>query len=270
MPSGNLFHPFSLTALVPSMCGQNQSEIMMPLKALVLDDDSTTHLLVTGRLTEEGFETLSCCPPDGILATVERHQVHICLVATRYRGRDGYEIVRDLRHKSAAGVILMGNSDDEIDTVMALEMGADDYLVKPIRPRELCARVRSVLRRTVITPLQEGGARPLPARYLRRVDDMEICGVVRSVSVSGRLVDLTTLEFDVLMVLASNTNAILSRDKIINSVHGCDWSISHRSVDGIISRLRRKLFDGDEGNCRIKTVHGRGYMLLEAQLVGAD
>ncbi|WP_297776510.1 response regulator transcription factor [uncultured Roseovarius sp.] len=240
----------------------------MPLRALVLDEDRTTHSLVTDRLADEGFETVSCGPDDSVLATVERHQVHICLVATRYRGLDGYEIARDLRHRSAAGVIVMGNSNDEIDTVMALEMGADDYLAKPIRPRELCARVRSVLRRTVITPLQEGGARPLPDRYLRRVDDMEICGVVRSVNVSGRLVDLTTLEFDVLMVLASHTNAILSRDKIINSVHGSDWSISHRSVDGIISRLRRKLFDSDEGNRRIKTVHGRGYVLLEAQSEG--
>ncbi len=74
------------------------------------------------------------------------------------------------------------------------------------------------------------------------------------------------LEFDVLMVLAARTNAILSRDRIIQSVRGGDWSISDRSVDGIISRLRRKIFEGDEGNRRIKTVHGRGYMLLEGQM----
>lgn len=238
----------------------------MPLKALVLDDDDATYALVTEQLLEEGLETISGSPTDSILDTVARHQVHICLVATLYRGLDGFDIARELRHKSAAGVILMGHSDDEIDIVMALEMGADDYLVKPIRPRELCARVRSVLRRIGTMPLSAGAMRPLSDPSVLRIDDMEISGMARKVRMSGRPVDLTTLEFDILMVLASNTNTILSRDQIIQAVRGGDWSISHRSVDGIISRLRRKLFAGKEGIHRIKTIHGRGYMLLDAQL----
>lgn len=239
----------------------------MPLRAMVLEEDRATKLLVTERLAEEGYETVLCPDISAVLDAVERNNVQICVVGARYRGVDGYDIVRQLRHKSGAGLILLGNSEDEIDAVLALEMGADDYMVKPVRPRELCARVRAVVRRIAAAAPDADGARPMPSPSLRRVGNVEICGVRRSVRIGGQPIELTTFEFDVLMVLVAHTNAILSRDQIIKSVRGNQWSISDRSVDGIISRLRRKLFAGEEGNRRIKTVHGRGYMLLEAQML---
>jgi len=232
-------------------------------KALIVEEDDQTRTLLLDRLGEEGFDTQTCCGADDVIDIVRARSIDITLIGVPLRAGDAYQIARRLRHETTSGVIMLGQSDDEVDITLALEMGADDYLVKPIRPRETCARIRTVLRRTVVSPANDDGARPLPDHFLRDVDGIEICGVRRCVSVGGEPVDLTAMEFDVLMVLAANTNAVLSRERIINAVYGGDWSISARAVDGIISRLRRKLFQGEEGARRIRTVHGRGYMLLE-------
>lgn len=236
---------------------------MTDLTALILDDDRAHSEMIATCLQAEGFVLAQSRKDTSAVDTVKRENVDICLVGERALGQDGYDVVRDLRLNSPAGIIMLRQSAEEIDIVLALEMGADDYIVRPARPRELCARIRTVLRRTVITPPDETGARPLPDGYLRRVDDVEICGVLRMVSVGNRIVDLSPSEFDVLMVLSANTNAVLSRERIIASVRGGAHAINDRAVDGVISRLRRKLFDEDEGAKRIRTIHGRGYMLVE-------
>lgn len=236
---------------------------MGALKALILDDDREHAAMLAGCLQSEGFELSQSPDAANIPVSVRLDGVDICLVGERALGRDGFEVVRSLRKDSPAGIVMLSRSADEIDTVLALEMGADDVMVKPVRPRELCARIRTILRRTVITPRDERGARPLPEGFLRRVDDLEICGVLRVVSVSGRMIELSPSEFDVLMVLCANTNAVLSREQIIASARGSGHAINDRAVDGIISRLRRKLFSETEAERRIRTVFGRGYMLIE-------
>jgi DNA-binding response OmpR family regulator len=237
------------------------------LTALILDDDREHAAMIAGCLHGEGF-VLAPVPggpdtPEPVADRVRRDSIDICLVGDRAMGRDGVDVVHDLRNGTAAGIVMLRHTGDELDTVLALEMGADDYMVKPARPRELCARLRSVLRRTSRASRE---ARPSAPSVLRRVDDLEICGVLRLVSVAGRMVDLGPGEFDVLMVLAARTNTVLSRDRIIAAARGGGHAISHRAVDGIVSRLRRKLFDSpEEGARRIRTVHGRGYMLTETR-----
>ena len=219
--------------------------------------------MIAGCLRNEGYTLVDAEAGMKILDIVVLNGVNICIVGNRAMGRDGYDVVRELRHRSAAGIVMLSNSAEEIDAVLALEMGADDYIVKPVRPRELGARIRTVLRRTVVTPPDQSGARPVPDVYLRRVDDLEICGVLRLASIRGRSIELTPSEFDILMVLSANTNKVLSRERIISSVKGEGHAVNDRAVDGLISRLRRKLFETEEGAKRIRTVHGRGYMLVE-------
>lgn len=232
-------------------------------KILIIEEAPHTHSVISERLHAEGFATLACSPNEALTDVVRAHGVGVALLITRQRGPDGYTIASELRHHTGSGVIVLGDSDDEVEIALALEMGADDYVTMPVRPRELCARIRTVLRRTIVTPADDQGARPLPDHFLRQVSDLEICGVQRRVRVGGRDVELTTLEFDVLMVLAANTNAVLSRDRITRAARGRDWSVNDRAIDGIVSRLRKKLFEEGEGARRIRTVTGRGYMLLE-------
>ncbi|MDR9393058.1 MAG: response regulator transcription factor [Roseovarius sp.] len=231
--------------------------------ALILEDDPDTHGQIAGKLADEGVTTVSCVEPHRVLTDVSDHAVDICFIGSELAARDSLDVVRDLRQNTAAGVLVLGHSNDEVDIVLALEMGADDYVAKPLRLRETCARARAVLRRTLALRADHGVPRPLPDSYLRRVGNLEICGVMRSVSRNGEEVELTAMEFDVLLALAARTNAVLSREKILETVRGKDWAASDRAIDGVISRLRRKLFADGAGPLAIKTVHGRGYMLVD-------
>lgn len=136
-------------------------------------------------------------------------------------------------------------------------------MAKPVRRRELSARVRSVMRRATVTRVDETGACPLPDTYLRRIDDIAICSVLRSVRVAGRKVPLTGLEFDVIAVFVLHVNQVLSREDIIAQGRGAHWAVNPRMVDNVVSRLRRKMFEGGDGSERLRTVHGRGYMLVQ-------
>lgn len=235
----------------------------MILKALILEDDEATRSMVSQQLSIEGFEIVLANAGQDVVKMVLDHEIHICALSAQSPTFDGCEIARQLRKHTGAGVIMLGVSRDEADIVIALEMGADDYVTRTVHPREFTARVRTILRRTVVTPANDNGSRPLPESFLRRVNDLEICSVKRSVRVGERTVELTPIEFDVLASLAAQMNSVLSRAKIIELSRGDNWYVSDRSIDQVISRLRQKLFDGDPEQTRIKTVHGRGYMLVE-------
>lgn len=175
---------------------------------------------------------------------------------------NGMQIARELRQTTDAGIVLLTGQAEEMDQVLGLELGADDYVTKPFRVRELRARVNAVYRR--VASRNRGAAR---AQGEPADDVLELPGVIVSPTArtvhrdSGEPVALTTAEFDVLVVLATNRNRVLTRDRIMNETRGPDWAAYDRAIDGIISRLRSKLYAGEEGHERIKTVRGVGYML---------
>ncbi|NBD30581.1 MAG: response regulator [Alphaproteobacteria bacterium] len=233
-------------------------------RALVHDEIEESQTDIVRHLRKEGFAVETLPPEECPINWVRHVGVDICMIGGGFRSMDAFEIARRLRHETACGVIFLGRRNDEMDAVLALEMGADDFVAKPVRLRELAARARSVRRRTKITPPLKGGERPLPDGYLRRIDDIEMCGVQRTVRVAGDEIKLTPLEFDVLMAFAVNVNKVLSRQAIIEKVRGKHWAINDRAVDGVIYSLRGKMFPDGSGAQRIRTLHGRGYMLVQS------
>ena len=160
--------------------------------------------------------------------------------------KDGFEVCREIRAKSSVPVLFLTARDDEVDRILGLELGADDYLAKPFSPRELVARVRAILRRTREAP---------SPREVVTVEDLEVDLRRREVRRAGEVVALTTREFDLLAFLANNIGLALSRQQLLDGVWGSDWYGDERTVDVHVAQLRKKL--GPE--LPLATVWGMGY-----------
>lgn len=230
---------------------------------LVIEDDPDILELIVfnmsaARFLVETAETLV----DARIA-LRRKNFDLLIVDVRLPDGNGMEFAQEVSKTSAFGIIIMTGSGDDVDRIIGLELGADDYINKPFNQRELVARARAVLRR----------GRKINEDLEDRVDEFRECGIhfhgyalyrsSRSViGWDGEPVNLTTLEFDVLAILADNKNVVLSRADIYERT--ClRTSNPSRAVDGLISRLRKKLFENDRPLLRIRTIHGRGYALTE-------
>jgi DNA-binding response OmpR family regulator len=167
---------------------------------------------------------------------------------------DGLAVCKELRQKHPQMPILMLTAkDDVVDKVLGLEMGADDYVVKPVEPRVLLARVEALLRRIRPVPVEARVARLMAGR-------LAIDGARRSATIDGRPVELTTGDFDILWLLASRQGSVVTRDEILRVVRGIDYDGLDRSIDARICRLRRKLQEAGGAESMIKTVRLRGYL----------
>ena len=234
--------------------------------ALVLESDETLRRHIVDALSEEGYSALACETVDAFSRIVAQRNIDVFLIDARLPDGDGVQLVKELRSESDAGIVLMACTSDEVDVVLGLELGADDYVVKPFRMRELRARVNAVMRRTRGYSRLRNEIAPVEKTACHVVHGLRIYGGSRSVKrESGELVDLTTLEFDVLAVLSSLPNHVFSRSQIMQKVRGPDWAANDRAIDGLVSRLRQKLFPDGSGAQRIKTVRGIGYMLTAAE-----
>jgi DNA-binding response OmpR family regulator len=227
-----------------------------PQTILVVDDDADIRQLVGELLRREGFlvETAEdASAMDGVLA---RHLPDLVILDLMMPGEDGLSVCRRLRASQPALPLLMLTAkSDETDRVVGLELGADDYLVKPFGPRELLARVRALLRRASLQTL-----RPPSRRYA--FDRFTVDLDARQVEVDGReLLALTSGEFDLLSCFVLRPRRVLSRDQILDWTHGRSADPFDRTVDLLISRLRRKLDTASPGTHLISTVRNGGYLL---------
>jgi DNA-binding response OmpR family regulator len=214
---------------------------------VVVEDDPNIADLVDLYLRREGFRVLLASDGQKGLELWRHEDPWIVVLDVGLPGPlDGYDVCREIRGRSAVPVLFLTARADEVDRILGLELGADDYLVKPFSPRELVARVRAVLRRT-----REG---PAPQDVVT-VGDLEVDMRRREVRRAGEVVGLTTREFDLLAFLAANIGLALSRQQLLDGVWGSDWYGDERTVDVHVAQLRKKL--GPE--LPLATVWGVGY-----------
>ncbi len=238
---------------------------------LVVDDEPPIVELVTGYLEREGWTVASA--GDGLVAldAVRRLDPDVVVLDVMLPGLDGVEVCRRLRAFSDAYVLMLTARGEEIDRIMGLTVGADDYLVKPFSPRELVARVKALLRRPRNGGPADGGAgrgagdvAGAASTTGRVPDGLEIDEARRSVRVDGNPVDLTALEFDLLAALARDPGIVIRRQALLDQVWGAEFVADDHLVDVHIANLRRKLGDDPSQPRFVETVRGVGYRLRES------
>ncbi|MEZ4234806.1 MAG: response regulator transcription factor [Myxococcota bacterium] len=225
----------------------------MPVRALLVDDDAKLAELLSAYLRPH--EVVLAHAPDGIrgLAALDEGGVDIVVLDVMMPGLDGLDVLRRIRARSAVPVVMLTARGDETDRVVGLELGADDYLAKPVYPRELLARIRAVLRRTA----------PRAPDQRIVVGDLEVDPAARSARLGAEALPLTALEFDLLLALAERAGRVVSRDALWEAAGRGDTAVGDRTVDVHVSHLRQKLGDDAREQRRLKTVRGAGYLLVK-------
>ncbi|MES9986270.1 MAG: response regulator [Candidatus Thiodiazotropha endolucinida] len=227
-----------------------------PARVLLVEDDVELAELVQEYLQRYEFEVSLEHRGDTAPDRVRQSNPDILVLDLNLPGRDGLDICRDLRMEFQGPIVMFTARDEDVDEIVGLELGADDYLTKPVEPRVLLARLRSLLRRFK----QTGNT--------TREDDLldfgslRIEASARAVSVNAEEVELSTGEFDLLWLLATQAGKVVDRDSALKTLRGFGYDGLDRSVDIGISRLRRKLGDDANHPYRIKTVRGRGYLFV--------
>ena len=221
-------------------------------RLLIIDDDEKLNLLLTEFFDGFGFQTDSATDPEAGLEVLKRLQPDLVVLDVMLPGMNGFEVCKIIRQRSNVPIIMLTARGDVTDRIVGLELGADDYLPKPFEPRELVARIQSVLRR----------GRPAEERETLSFGELVIDTIARTAALADTPLSLTTNEFDALMLLVGKPGKVFSRDEILNALRGMDCEAYNRSVDITMSRLRQKLQDDPKAPRFIKTVWGSGYLFI--------
>lgn len=226
-----------------------------PTRLLLIEDDERLASLVGDYLTHENFAVTVQHRGDKAVTSFKPEEVDIVVLDLMLPGMNGLQVCTQLRQSFAGPILILTAKSSDIDHVMGLELGADDFVSKPIEPPVLLARLRALLRRS-----QAQGS----TAQLNTLSFGSLCIDLRShqVLLGGQEVDLTTQEFELLSMLARNAGGILSRDEIYSSIRGIEYDGLDRSVDVRVSRLRKKLHDNAEQPFRIRTIWGKGYLFV--------
>ena len=231
-----------------------------PAHILIVDDEAEVRRLLEAGLKAEGYAVSEAADGAGLMAMLEKNPVDLITLDVRLGGEDGFNLAREVRAKNNVPIIMISGKGDMIDRVVGLELGADDYIAKPFHMREVLARVRAVLRR-----YETQGAEPARASPAEKSRRFEFDGWVLDagrralVNPEGKDCELTTAEFNLLLLLVERPGRVLSRDELMDLLKGHDWTPLDRSIDGLVARLRKKIERGEVPQL-VKTVRGVGYV----------
>jgi len=231
---------------------------------LVVDDDPAVRGLIVEYLSTHGFEVSQAESGEAMRSAIAQTLPDVVLLDINMPGEDGLTLARQLRSRYDVGIIMVTGSGDVVDRVVGLEVGADDYVTKPFDPRELRARVRSVLRR-LQAHAPEGVAPPQTGAQRRRVPvgscvlDLDTHQLFAG---DGSEIPITSMEFDLLQVFTQHPQQVLTRDRLLTLTRNREWEPFDRSIDIRIARLRKKIEDDAERPQVIRTIRGAGYMFV--------
>ena len=221
---------------------------------LLIDDDVELCTMLIDYLSRHGYGVTATHRGDAGLQAAKTGSWSLILLDVMLPGLDGLEVLRELRKSSSANVLLLTARGEDVDRIVGLELGADDYLPKPFNARELVARIRAILRRSTNAPSSTAAATLI-------VEDLRLDVASRSVHQSGQKVDLTAVEFALLEALMRSPGVVVTKDELAEHALGRAFHPLDRSLDMHVSRLRRKLGEGSLQEDRVKTIRGAGYQL---------
>lgn len=228
-------------------------------RILAVDDEAAILALLRDKLESEGFEVLTASSAREFADLDAREDVDVYLIDVTLRDGNGFSLVKELRKRTDKGIIILTGRTEETDHVLGLELGADDYVTKPFRLRELAARVGAVLRRTAGRRGAQGPEIE-DGQTEYRFDGYSLSIATRTLhGPDGEEIPLTTAEFNLLAALLRRRGQVLDRDALMTALKGRRWESYDRAVDGLVSRLRRKIGNSN-GSPYIRTVHGTGYI----------
>ncbi|MEL0634639.1 response regulator transcription factor [Pseudoalteromonas carrageenovora] len=223
---------------------------------LLVEDDVSLAQWVAEYLTEQGYTTHVCHRGDEVVGQVKTLNPNIVLLDIMLPGQDGISVCRELRSFYSAPIIMLTARDEEMDEVIGLEVGASDYIMKPVRPRALLARIKAALRQNNET------STPQVNESLIQVGALAINTESRNVTLNEQDINISSAEYLLLHYLASNAGQVVSRDAVFKATKGREYDGLDRSVDVLISALRKKFNDDPQNPEKIKTIWGRGYLLV--------
>ena len=222
---------------------------------LVVDDDGALRDLLGDYLRREGFTVSGVADGQALFEWLDQDQADIIILDLMLPGEDGLTIARRLRQQASTPIIILSARGDDIDRIVGLEVGADDYLAKPFNPRELLARIRAVLRRPARTTTEVDGNNDI-----YRFGPYQLDRTARSLRRDDVPVALTGSEFDLLRVFSEHPNQLLNRDRLLDLIKGYERNPFDRSIDVQVARLRAKIEPDKKHPRYVRTIWGRGYM----------
>lgn len=231
----------------------------MTPRVLIVDDDPLIRDLLHAYLSQEGYEVHCAATAELAETFLASHTVDLVMLDIRLPGKDGLTLTRELRVRSEVGIILITGRNDEVDRIVGLECGADDYVIKPLNPRELVSRAKNLIRR--VRHAQAPQTVAAVSKPVKQFADWALdTDRRRLIDPTGVETLLTHGEYQLLSVFLRNSGHTLSRDQLMDQIRNREWVPNDRSIDVLVGRLRRKLHDDPAEPQLIITIHGAGYL----------